>query len=186
MFDIGWSEMLVIACLAIVVIGPKQLPAALKTLGFWMGKARRMAREFQGHVDEMVAQAELDDVKKEVNSIANLDINEQLEKKFDPDFKDNDEKGNDEIGGELSGLEDDGLDPNRYTPDGYEMVPSNSIVPPADEDTDVATSEDTDIGSASRDEEKDDNNTGAWEVTVEVPPIETPEEVPVKKEQAGT
>ncbi len=75
--------MLVIACLAIVVIGPKQLPGALKTLGYWVGKARRLAREFQGHVDDMIAEAELDTVRDEVNSIANFDIEGELNRPAD-------------------------------------------------------------------------------------------------------
>ncbi len=83
MLDIGWSEMLVIACLAIVVIGPKQLPGALRAVGYWLGKARRLAREFQGHVDDMIRESEMDEVKKEVNSIANYDIQQELKNNYD-------------------------------------------------------------------------------------------------------
>ena len=55
MFDIGWSEMAIIAVVALVVIGPKELPNALKTVAYWMTQARKMAREFQSGVDEMCA-----------------------------------------------------------------------------------------------------------------------------------
>ena len=58
MFDIGWSEMLIIGVVALVVIGPKELPGALKTFAYWMKQARKLAREFQSGVDEMIRQAE--------------------------------------------------------------------------------------------------------------------------------
>ena len=64
MFDIGWSELLVIAVVAIVVIGPKDLPAALRAFGKWTGKMKRMARDFQSQFNEALREAELDDVKK--------------------------------------------------------------------------------------------------------------------------
>ena len=70
MFDIGWSELLVIAVVAIVVIGPKDLPRALRTVGQWTGKMKRMAREFQSQFNEAMREAELDDVKKEVEPIS--------------------------------------------------------------------------------------------------------------------
>jgi sec-independent protein translocase protein TatB len=149
MFDIGWSEMLVIACLAIVVIGPKQLPAALRTVGYWIGRAKRMANEFQGHVDEMVAQAELDEVRQEVNSISNFDINEELNKSIELDgrSKVNNAENVEQIPAsaeaeEMTGLESEGMDPTRYAPDGYQMPPSNSIVPPPEDESEEAPSAD--------------------------------------------
>ena len=51
MFDIGWSELVVIAVVALIAIGPKELPGVLRMLGQWMGKARKMAAEFQGQLD---------------------------------------------------------------------------------------------------------------------------------------
>ena len=87
MFDIGWSEMMMIAIVAIVVIGPRQLPAALRTVGQWVSKARSMAREFQNSLDEMVEEAGLDDVRqiqKDVTSAASFDVNEELNKSLNP------------------------------------------------------------------------------------------------------
>jgi sec-independent protein translocase protein TatB len=69
MFDIGWSEMLLVAVIAIVVIGPKDLPAALRQAGKWMGAVRRMASEFQGHVNEAMKEAELDELRKELTDL---------------------------------------------------------------------------------------------------------------------
>jgi sec-independent protein translocase protein TatB len=68
MFGIDSPELLVILVVALVVIGPKELPALLKTWGKWMATMRGMASEFRGHVDEMVRQSELDEVKKQLES----------------------------------------------------------------------------------------------------------------------
>ena len=73
MFDIGWSELLVIAVVAIVVIGPKDLPRAMRVVGQWTGRMKRMAREFQNQFNEALREAELDDVKKDVEAIGKID-----------------------------------------------------------------------------------------------------------------
>jgi len=65
MFDIGWQELLVLAVLAIIVVGPKDLPRAIKTVTYWIRKARSMARDLQDGLDEVVREAELDDIKRE-------------------------------------------------------------------------------------------------------------------------
>ena len=66
MFGIDSSEFLLIAIVALVVIAPKELPGLLRTWGKWMAQMRGMASEFRGHVDEMVRQSELDEVKKQL------------------------------------------------------------------------------------------------------------------------
>ncbi len=68
MFGIDSPELLVIAVVALVVIGPKELPGLLRTWGKWMAQMRGMAAEFRGHVDEMVRQSELDEVKKQLEA----------------------------------------------------------------------------------------------------------------------
>ena len=73
MFDISWSELLVIAIVAIVVIGPKDLPRALRVLGQWSGKIKRMAREFQNQFNEAIREAELDSVQREIEDIGKID-----------------------------------------------------------------------------------------------------------------
>jgi sec-independent protein translocase protein TatB len=84
MFDIGWSEMFIIAVLAIVVIGPKQLPQALRAVGYWVGKVRGMARDFQNQIDDVVRESELDEIKQNVESITDININDTYSSNFDP------------------------------------------------------------------------------------------------------
>src|SRR5258708_33118956 len=74
MFGIDSSELLLIAVVALVVIGPKELPGLLRTWGKWMAQMRAMASEFRGHVDEMVRQSERDGVKKQLEGPSGLDL----------------------------------------------------------------------------------------------------------------
>jgi twin arginine-targeting protein translocase TatB len=90
MFDIGWGELLLIGVVALIVIGPKELPGTLRTLGQWMGKLRRMASEFQGQFQEAMREAELADLKKQVDdmtsqaqSYANFDPVSEVRKEFE-------------------------------------------------------------------------------------------------------
>jgi len=69
MFDIGWSELVLIGVVALVVLGPKELPGVLRMVGQWMGKARRMAADFQGQFQEAMREAEMADVKKSFDDI---------------------------------------------------------------------------------------------------------------------
>jgi sec-independent protein translocase protein TatB len=74
-----------IGAVALIAIGPKDMPAAIRTVSGMIKKARRMAAEFQTHVDEMVREADLGDVKKAFSDIRNLDIPSLVEKHIDPD-----------------------------------------------------------------------------------------------------
>src|SRR5436853_5501722 len=69
MFDIGWSELVVIAVVALVAIGPKELPGVLRTVGQWIGKARKLAGEFQGQFREAMREAEMADLKKTFDEV---------------------------------------------------------------------------------------------------------------------
>jgi sec-independent protein translocase protein TatB len=69
MFDIGWSELVVIAAVALIAIGPKELPGVLRMVGQWMGKARKMAAEFQGQFQEAMREAEMADLKKSFDEV---------------------------------------------------------------------------------------------------------------------
>src|ERR1700752_1301813 len=70
MFDLGWGKLVLIGIVALIVIGPKELPGALRTLGQWMNKVRRMASEFQNQFQEAMREAELADLKKDVDEMA--------------------------------------------------------------------------------------------------------------------
>ena len=69
MFDIGWSELVLIGVVALVAIGPKELPGVLRMVGQWMGKARKMAAEFQGQFQEAMREAEMADLKKSFDEV---------------------------------------------------------------------------------------------------------------------
>jgi sec-independent protein translocase protein TatB len=69
MFDIGWGEFVVIGIVALIVIGPKELPGVLRSMGQWVGKIRRMAGEFQGQFQEAMREAEMADLKKDVDEM---------------------------------------------------------------------------------------------------------------------
>lgn len=69
MFNFGWGELVVIGIVALIAIGPKELPTVLRSLGHWMGKIRRMASEFQGQFHEAIREAELTDLKKQAEEM---------------------------------------------------------------------------------------------------------------------
>lgn len=92
MFDLAWSEIAVIAVVAVVIIGPKDLPEAIRGVAKGVQKLRRMAGEFQQQADELVREAKLDDVrnsiqemKSTINDIRSFDIKGELEKAVDAD-----------------------------------------------------------------------------------------------------
>src|SRR5215813_12629484 len=78
MFDISWTEFLLIGVVALIFIGPKELPAVLRTLGQWTRRIRSMAADFQNQFQEAMREAEMADLKKQVDDIAH-DI-----KSYDP------------------------------------------------------------------------------------------------------
>ena len=81
MFEIGWGELLIIGVVALIAIGPKELPGVLRTLGQWMNKLRRMASEFQSQFHEAMREAEMADLKKQVDDMTSQ---AQSDAAFDP------------------------------------------------------------------------------------------------------
>ena len=80
MLDIGWSEILIIAVVAILVVGPKDLPRLLRQVGNFVGKIKRTANEFKSQFDEAIRDSELDELKSEVSDMNPLtDIRDELE-----------------------------------------------------------------------------------------------------------
>ncbi|MBM3733880.1 MAG: twin-arginine translocase subunit TatB [Acidimicrobiia bacterium] len=84
MFDIGWQELLVIGVVALLVIGPKDMPAAIRAVSRWAAKARALAREFQQGIDEVVREADLQDVRKQIQSLESTDAKSEIAKVVDP------------------------------------------------------------------------------------------------------
>lgn len=85
MFDFAWSEIMLIGAVALIAIGPKDMPVAIRSVTGMIKKARRMAAEFQTHVDDLVREAELGGVKEAFDDLRRMDIASAVEKAVDPD-----------------------------------------------------------------------------------------------------
>jgi sec-independent protein translocase protein TatB len=117
MFDIGWSELLVIGVVALIFIGPKELPTVLRTVGQWVTKIRRMASEFQSQFHEAMREAEMADLKKQVDDLGNTTSNLT---NFDP------------IGSVRKELEGAFDDKPKASPDTSTATPAAPATPAAD------------------------------------------------------
>ena len=84
LLDFGWSELMLIGVVALIVIGPKDLPKALRVAGFWVRKARTLSREFQSSVEQMVREAELDEVRQELKKATEIDLEKEFQQAVDP------------------------------------------------------------------------------------------------------
>ncbi|MDO6963887.1 Sec-independent protein translocase protein TatB [Rhizobium alvei] len=84
MLEVGWSEILVIALILIIVVGPKDLPGMLRTFGRMASRVRSMANEFKGQFDEAIREAELDDVRKGLNEVSKLNPTNSLRDAINP------------------------------------------------------------------------------------------------------
>lgn len=111
MFDIGWPEFVVLLVVALLVLGPKDLPKALYQVGKWVKAARKVTREFQRHVDDMVRESELEDVKKGVQAARGFSVKKQVENLVDPD-------------GDLDRDDGRGTAPSRYRPAQQQTKPA--------------------------------------------------------------
>ncbi len=92
MFDLAWTELALIGVVALVVIGPKDLPEAIRGVARGIQKLRRMAGEFQSHADDLVREAKLDEVRNQIhevrssfNEIRNFDLRTEVERTVDED-----------------------------------------------------------------------------------------------------
>ena len=90
MIDIGWMEMLVVAVVALLVIGPKDLPRALRTVGHWVGKVKGVAREFQSSVDDMIRESDLEEYRQGIQNLADGELDDDWDRKIDPTGSEND------------------------------------------------------------------------------------------------
>ena len=111
MFDIGWPEFVVLLVVALLVLGPRDLPKALYQVGKWVKAARKVTREFQRHVDDMVRESELEDVKKGVQAARGFNVKKQVENLIDPD-------------GDLDRDDGRGTAPSKYRPAPQQSKPA--------------------------------------------------------------
>ena len=123
LFDIGWSELLLIGVVALVFIGPKDLPRALRVAGYWFRKAQNLSREFQSSVDQMIREAELDEMREQLKKATEFDIEKEFQKTVDPT-------------GELT----ESIKPPGV-PDFFEAAPAASEPLPASVSAETSTSE---------------------------------------------
>ena len=84
MFDIGWSEMMVVAVLTLLIMGPKELPNTLRTVSKWVRKAKGLAREFQSGVDDVIRESDLQDARKALEGANSESIRKTVEDVIDP------------------------------------------------------------------------------------------------------
>ncbi|WP_264812935.1 Sec-independent protein translocase protein TatB, partial [Gluconacetobacter sacchari] len=85
MFDFAWSEMALIGVVALLLIGPKDMPVAIRTITGLIKKARKMASEFQSHVDEMVREADLTEARDALGGLRRLNVRNQIMRAIDDD-----------------------------------------------------------------------------------------------------
>lgn len=85
MFDFGWDEMALIAVVALVFLGPKELPQVMRTAGQWSRKMKSVAGEFRRHVDDMVREADLEEIREQARLAATGGVGGMLGHHIDPD-----------------------------------------------------------------------------------------------------
>jgi sec-independent protein translocase protein TatB len=123
MFDLGWSELLVVGAVALVVLGPKELPNALRTISNLTKTARKLAGEFQSGINEIVREAELEDARKAAQSISKGSISKAIENAVDPTG---------ELKSTVTGVEKELKDKPQISPVGpIPQAPAVSSTPPA-------------------------------------------------------
>lgn len=84
MFDIGWQELFIIALVTVIVIGPKDLPRVLRAVTLGMRKVRSMAQDFQQGLDDLAREAELQELRKEIEKASTADLEKELQSIADP------------------------------------------------------------------------------------------------------
>jgi sec-independent protein translocase protein TatB len=85
MFDLGWSEIGLVVVIAVIILGPKELPRAMRTAGHWMRKLRMLAGDFQQHLDAMVDEAELGELRDQAKRLKTINVSQEFGRSIDPD-----------------------------------------------------------------------------------------------------
>jgi sec-independent protein translocase protein TatB len=163
MFDFAWSEFALIGVVALIAIGPKDMPAAIKTITGLIKKARKMAAEFQTHVDEMVREADLGEVRDHMKTLRNFDIRGEIAKHVDGD------------GTIRNALKDD---PFKATPPVWQPVTTPAVTTPAVSTPAVSTSAVStaagDVATLERPEVTPESHPTLWEPPA-IAPIHAPD-----------
>jgi sec-independent protein translocase protein TatB len=122
MLDIGWPELMVVAAVTVVVVGPREIPRVLRTVNGYVRKARSLASEFHSSIEDMAREADLDDLKKQMKDTTD-DFTGDFEKSIDPSG---------EVSNSMRDIKDSMNE--RYS-DEKGRAPGNSITPPKDSDS---------------------------------------------------
>lgn len=153
MFDIGWQELFIVTVLAIIIIGPKDLPRAIRTITVWIRKARGLARDFQSNIDEVVREVELDELKKDVGKLTDGNsIQKALEEELDPTGELEDDLDMSDIQDDLDSAID-GLEEDRLDNDADPMIPEHLQESAEEVDTAEAAPADSDTAQADTPDE---------------------------------
>jgi sec-independent protein translocase protein TatB len=139
MFDFSWGELLIVGVIALVVLGPKELPNALRTVSNLTKTARKLANEFQSGVNEIVREAELDEARKAAQSIGKGSVSKAIGNVLDPTG---------EMKSTVTGVEKDLKDVRQISPVGP-IAPAPAIAPPPPSDPVAATSDPAKDGEAA-------------------------------------
>jgi sec-independent protein translocase protein TatB len=84
LFDLSMTELMLIGMVALIFIGPKDLPKALRVAGYWVKKARTLSREFHSSVEQMIREAELDEMRQELKKASEIDLEKEFHNTIDP------------------------------------------------------------------------------------------------------
>jgi sec-independent protein translocase protein TatB len=141
MFDFSWGELLIVGVIALVVLGPKELPNALRTVSNLTKTARKLANEFQSGVNEIVREAELDEARKAAQSIGKGSVSKAIGNVLDPTG---------EMKSTVTGVEKDLKDVRQISPVGP-IAPPPAIAAPPPSDPVVAESDPAKDGETADD-----------------------------------
>lgn len=156
MFDIGWQELFIVAVIGLLVIGPKELPRTLKTITGALRKVRSMASDFQSGIDDVVREADLEDIKKSVTGDGGFDFENQIKDTLDPDGdleKDVADSLDDDYGEtDEWDAEDDDNDEELYDYEDDDSKVAATEAAPVDKPEPVSAPEELDVASAPEDD----------------------------------
>jgi len=130
MLDLAWSEIAVIGLVAVLVLGPKELPQAMRTMSKILRKMRSLTSELQGHMNEIVREAELDEVRQSIKKLSSTNIKAELAKVVDPNGELSKELSQPLIAGETAPAAEPPPTPPGDAPTAAPTDPWADVVPP--------------------------------------------------------